>query len=64
MEAIMKWMVPTNVTEVRIFIGEKKCLRKFIASFLAVFAPPHTITMSGKSFQWGKNQKKDFDELK
>jgi hypothetical protein len=39
-------------------------LWKFIASFLAVNAPLHTIMVSGNIFQWGKNQKKDFDEMK
>ena len=29
-----------------------------------VVAPLHGITMSGKSFQWGKNQHKAFDEMK
>jgi len=32
-EAIMKWSVPTNVTEVRSFIRAAQYLRKFIASF-------------------------------
>lgn len=54
MEAIMKWSVPTNVTKVRSFIGAAQYLRKFIASFLEVAAPLHTIIASGKSFQWGK----------
>jgi hypothetical protein len=64
MEAIMKWIVPTNVTEVRIFFGANQYLRKYIASFSVVDAPLHTITTSGKSFQWGKNQQKAFYELK
>jgi hypothetical protein len=33
MEAIMKWIFPTNVTKVRSFAGEKQYLQKFIASF-------------------------------
>jgi len=50
MEAIMKWLMPTNVSEVKSFIGATQCLRKFIASFLAAVAPLHTITTSYKSF--------------
>jgi hypothetical protein len=50
MEAILKWLVPTNVTEVRIFVGETQYLWKFIASFSMVVAPLHAITASGKSF--------------
>ena len=55
MEAIIKWPVPTNATEFRMFVGETQFLRKFIAFFSMVDAPLHTITTS-KSFQWGKNQ--------
>ena len=51
MEAIMKWLVPTNVSEVRSFIGAEKYLRKFIASFSMVAAPLHSMKTSGKSFQ-------------
>jgi hypothetical protein len=64
MEAIMKWPIPTNVTEVRSFFGATQYLQKFIASFSVVVAPLHAITTSGKSFQWGKNQQKAFDEMK
>jgi hypothetical protein len=64
MEAIMKWLVPTNVTKVSIFFEASQYLWKFITSFLAVVAPLHAIKTSGKSFQWGKNQHKAFDEMK
>jgi hypothetical protein len=64
MEAILKWPVPTNVTEVRSFVGVVQYLWKFIASFSVVVVPLHAITTSGKSFQWGKNQQKYFNEMK
>jgi hypothetical protein len=56
MEAIMKWPFPTTVTKVRIFVRVAQYLLKFIASFSTVATPLHTITTSGKSFQWGKKQ--------
>jgi hypothetical protein len=56
MEAILKWPVPTNVTEFRIFVGLAQYLWKIVTSFSIVFAPLHAIIVSGKSFQWGKNQ--------
>jgi len=49
-DAIMKWLVPTNVYEVRSFNGATQSLRKFIPSFSVVAAPLHTITTSGNSF--------------
>ena len=60
----MKWLVPTNVTKVSNFVGETQYLWKFIASLSTVVAPLHTITMSDKSFQGGKNKQKDFNEMK
>eukprot|EP00253_Pinus_taeda_P027358 PITA_27358 len=44
MEAIMKWLVPTNVFGVKSFIGAAQYLRKFIASISAISAPLHAIT--------------------
>jgi hypothetical protein len=64
MEAIIKFLVPMNVTKVNIFWGETQYLRNFIASFSVVVAPLHAITSTGKSFQWGKNQQKEFDDMK
>jgi hypothetical protein len=64
MEAIMKSPVPTNYTQVRSFVGKAQYLQKFIESFLVVFSPLHIVIVGSKSFQWGKNQQKDFDELK
>jgi len=64
MEVIMKWSVPTNVFEVRSFIGAAHYRRKFTASFLAITTLLHAITTSGKSFQWGKGQQRAFEEIK
>jgi hypothetical protein len=43
MKAIFKWPVPTNVIEVRRFIGVAKYLHMFISSFLVVVVPLHAI---------------------
>jgi hypothetical protein len=39
-------------------------LQKFIASFSIVATPLHSIIAGIKSFQWGKNKKNAFDEIK
>jgi hypothetical protein len=36
MEAIMKWIVPTNCTKVRVFVGVAQYLQKFRDSFSIV----------------------------
>ena len=50
MEAILKWTIPTNVTEVRSFFAATQCLRKFIASFSTVVAQLHAIIASDNNF--------------
>ena len=43
MDSIIKSQVPKNVSGVRNFFGETQYLRKFIASFLEVVAPLHSM---------------------
>jgi hypothetical protein len=64
MEAIIKWPIPTNFTKFRSFFGATQHLQKFRASLSVVATPLHAITTSARSFQWGKNQHKAFDEIK
>lgn len=58
MEATIKWLVPTKVSEVRSFIGATQCVKKSIASFLAVVSLLHSRMTSGKSFHWGRVHKR------
>jgi hypothetical protein len=51
MEAIIKWPIPTNVTEFRSFFGEANYPWKFTTSFLVVVALLHAIKTRGNSFQ-------------
>jgi len=55
MEAILKWLVLTNVIEVRNFVRATQYPLKFMVSFSAVVAPLHAIKTSGKSFQSRNN---------
>jgi hypothetical protein len=40
-EAMLKWCTPTNVMEVRFFVGATQYLRNFIASFSSLVIPLH-----------------------
>jgi hypothetical protein len=62
--AITQWPIPTNVTEVRSFMGATQYLRKFIVNFSTVATPLHAITAKGKRFHWGKTQQRAFEDLK
>ena len=44
------WLNPTNITKVKIFWGEAHYLQKFIASFLAMVMPLHSITTNNNGF--------------
>jgi hypothetical protein len=48
MEAILKCLVPTNVTKFRRVFGESQCIWKFMESFLVVVAPLHVIKKCGE----------------
>jgi hypothetical protein len=48
MEATVKWPVPTNVNEFRIFVQTAQYLWNFIEYFSSISTPLHTIKTSGK----------------
>jgi hypothetical protein len=61
---ILEWPKPSNVTEVRSFLGAAQYWRKFIANFSSIAAPLHAMTSVKQVFQWGGKQHKAFDTLK
>lgn len=63
-EVINESPTPISMIEVKSFMGETQYLRKLIASFSALVATLHAITTKGKSFRWGKQQQRSFEELK
>ena len=63
-EVIVNWPKPTNVTEVRSFLGAVQYWRRFIANFSVIASPLHTLTSIKQTFQWGGKQQKAFEALK
>jgi hypothetical protein len=61
---ILEWPKPSNVTEVRSFLGAAQYWRKFIANFSSIAAPLHAMTSVKQVFQWGGKKHKAFDTLK
>jgi hypothetical protein len=55
-KVILKWSRPSNVTEVRIFLGATQYWRKFIANFSSIAAPLHAVKSVKQGFQWGGKQ--------
>jgi hypothetical protein len=63
-KVILEWSRPSNVTEVRSFLGAAQYWRKFIANFSSIAAPLHVVTSFKQFFQWGGKQQHAFNTLK
>ena len=62
--AIKDWPIPTNLKELRSFIGFCNFYRMFIANFSQVAHPLHLLTKKNQEYVWEEAQQKAFDELK
>ena len=63
-EAIKDWPQPTNVKEIRSFLGLAGYYRRFVEGFSKLALLLTTLTRKGVKFNWGETQKKSFQELK
>ena len=51
-ESVKGWPTPTNVTEVRSFLGLAAYYRRFIKDFSRIASPLHRLTEKGRMFSW------------
>ena len=63
-EAVREWPVPTNITEVRSFLGLANYYRKYVESFASVAAPLTRLTEKGVEFVWDAACEESFAELR
>ena len=63
-EAILNWKPPTNVTEIRSFLGLAGYYRKFVEGFSKLAAPLTKLTRKEEKFVWSEACQQSFDELK
>ena len=63
-EAIVNWKPPTNVTEIRIFLGLAGYYRKFVEGFSKLAAPLIKLTRKEEKFVWSEACQQSFDQLK
>ena len=63
-KVIQDWPVPTNLTEVRAFLGTCGVLRIFIKNYTLVARPLIQLTRKGVPFEFGPSQLDAFEELK
>ena len=63
-EAIKTWPQPTNLQQVRSFLGLAGFCRRFVKDFSTIDAPLHALSKNNAPFVWGSLQSTAFDELK
>jgi len=63
-EAVSNWPVPTNLSELRSFLGLASYYRRFICGFSIIAAPLYLLIRKGQRFHWTDDQQQAFVELK
>jgi hypothetical protein len=63
-EAIRDWPEPTNVKDVRAFLGFVNFYRRMIAGFGSIASPLTDLTKKDIPFQWNDKQREAFQKLK
>lgn len=63
-EAIVNWPTPTNVTEVRSFMGLSRYYRRFVQNFSKIAVSLTQLTRKGVAFEWSEERESSFQELK
>jgi hypothetical protein len=63
-EAVSNWQQPTNVSEIRSFLGLAGYYRRFIEGFSKVARPMTELLRKDSKFTWTESCEKSFQELK
>ncbi|XP_073948993.1 uncharacterized protein [Choristoneura fumiferana] len=63
-EAVSKFPTPTNVHQIRQFVGLASFFRRFIAGFARIAKPLTVLTKSNVPWKWGQEQEASFQTLK
>ncbi|XP_058448729.1 uncharacterized protein LOC131428699 [Malaya genurostris] len=62
-KSVRKFREPTTLSELRSFLGLASFLSPYLVNFANISSPLWTVT-SGKTWSWGPDQSKAFEELK
>ena len=63
-QAVQDWKIPTNVTEVRSFLGLAGYYRRFIPQFARIAAPLTNLARKNIPFTWSLREGEAFIALK
>ncbi|MDZ7612307.1 MAG: RNase H-like domain-containing protein [Flavobacteriaceae bacterium] len=62
--AVSDWPVPTNLTELRSYLGICGYYRRFVMDFSLVASPLYDLTVKNRPFNWTQECQQAFDKLK
>ena len=62
-EAVVNWDRPTNVSEVRSFLGLAGYYRRFVEGFSRIATSLTQLTQNNVKFEWKEECEKSFQEL-
>ena len=63
-EAVSNWSRPTNVSEIRSFLGLASYYRRFVEGFSKLASPLTQLTRKNMKYHWNDDCEKSFQELK
>ena len=63
-EAVKSWVIPTNVTKVRSFVGLASYYRRFVKGFSSVASQLTNLTKQSVPFVWSDECEESFQKLK
>ena len=63
-DAVSKWPVSMNVTEIRSFLGLARYYRRFVEGFSTLAAPLTVLTKKDWRYEWTDKCERSFQELK
>ena len=62
--AVDEWPAPSNIKELRSFLGFCTYYRRFVRGFSDIAAPLHALTKGGVTFEWDQTCQTSFETLK
>jgi hypothetical protein len=63
-KAIMKWLAPKDVEDIRSFMGITRNYRRFIEGFFNIAYPITSLQKKGTNFNWSKKCQENINKLK
>jgi len=63
-KAVQEWKTPSNITELRSFLGLANYFRRFVQGFAAIVSPLIKLTRNDEKFEWTHEQERAFRQIK